>query len=80
VGEPRMSPESACSLLAALAAVNAARAGLDGEIPVPGSQESFEAFLGVVALAAEALDEVARLGGSPEALLRRVYVQAALAA
>jgi hypothetical protein len=80
VAEVSPTPQRREALLAAWTVVAAYQGGLDELLPVPGSPEAAEAFAGVLAIAGRALDEVARLGGDPAALLRRVYERASVAA
>lgn len=75
MAEP-LTPAGADALLSALAAVNAYRGGPDWAVPLPGSPEADAAFLGVLAVAGKALDEIRRLGGDPDGLLRGMYAKA----
>jgi hypothetical protein len=79
VADGSRPPAAADGLLAGLEAVNAYRSGLDEAVPVVGTPEADAAFMGILGLAGLALDEVARLGGDPAALLRRVYERATVA-
>jgi hypothetical protein len=80
VAENRPNPEHREALLAAWTVVAAYQGGLDELLPVPGSPEAAATFAGVLAITGVALDEVARLGGDPAALMRRVYERASVAA
>jgi hypothetical protein len=80
VAENRPSPERKEALLAAWTVVAAYQGGLDELLPAPGTPEAARAFAGVLAIAGLALDEVARLGGDPAGLLRRVYQRASVPA
>jgi hypothetical protein len=71
----RPSPSQA--LLTALAGVTAYEAGLHGEVLKMGAEDPGWSFGGAVALASRLAQEVRRLGGDPDELLRVVYSKAA---
>lgn len=64
------------ALLTALAGVTAYRKDMNTEVLAMGEQEPGWAFAGAVALSCWLAEEVRRLGGDPDELLRRVYCAA----
>ena len=72
-GKPSLTWDQA--VLDAMAGVTAYEADMFGEVLAVSSPA---AFAGAVALVAKLKEEVRKLGGDPDELLRRVYARAAV--